>query len=379
MPILAAIKRVPGGLMVVPLMLGAALNTLDQAHLGWIQALLKWLGQQPLRRNGVDVYEFFQIGGFFSALFKTSAMPLIALFLFVVGSQMNLRIGGRALKKGVILTSSKFALGVGIGALLGLHDPGASVLGLSAVAIIAGMTNENGGMYAALTGQFGNKSDSGALAVLSINDGPFLTLLGLGLLGLSFPAVVFIGVLVPILLGMLLGNLDRAIRDFLAPAESILIPFFAFSLGAGMDFGDFLKPVALAGGLILGIATVVLVPLIGALALRLCGERSTLSAVCGGSVAGNAVQTPAAVAAAAVLAGRSSPEVFTPAVVQGFQDGVNLANAQLTVAVLTTAVLCPLATAWFARWQLSRGIDGRREPGIRDGDETLAATDVHLG
>lgn len=90
------IEKVPGGLMVVPLLLGAAINTIDQLHLNFITNGLKFLGA-PKTEEGH--YEMLQIGGFSQDLFKDSALVLIALFIFCVGSQMNLKIGGKALKK----------------------------------------------------------------------------------------------------------------------------------------------------------------------------------------------------------------------------------------------------------------------------------------
>src|SRR5699024_1930357 len=123
-----------------------------------------------------------------------------------------------ALKKGAIVSSTKYLSGLAIGMLFGyIFDPMSGLFGLSTLAIIAGMTNSNSGMYAALTGQYGNRSDVGGLSLLAINDGPFLTLLGLGILGTSFPMVSFISVLLPIGIGMVLGNLDPKIREFLKP------------------------------------------------------------------------------------------------------------------------------------------------------------------
>ena len=134
-------------------------------------------------------YELLRIGGFSEALFKTGAFTLIALFLFCAGSQMNFRVGGVALKKGVLLTTSKYLTGLGIGLLFGyFFDPMSGFLGLSTMAIIAAMTNGNGGMFAALTGQYGNRSDVGAVSVLSLNDGPFFTLMSLGLLRIQIPS-----------------------------------------------------------------------------------------------------------------------------------------------------------------------------------------------
>ena len=51
LPIKRTLERIPGGMMVVPLLLGAMINTLAP--------------------------EFFKIGGFTTALFKNGALPLI--------------------------------------------------------------------------------------------------------------------------------------------------------------------------------------------------------------------------------------------------------------------------------------------------------------
>ena len=75
-----SIEKVPGGLMVVPLLLGALLNTIDQMHLPVVMNVLEALGA-PETEEGY--YEFLQIGGFSQELFKDSALVLIALFLIL--------------------------------------------------------------------------------------------------------------------------------------------------------------------------------------------------------------------------------------------------------------------------------------------------------
>ena len=359
MKIKATLERIPGGLMLGPLLLGAALNTLDQAHFSWIESALQAMGAAPAK-NGH--YEFLRIGAvaaegvpsFAESLFKTGALTLIALFLFCVGSQMTVRIGARALGKGALLTGTKFIAGTLTGYLLGrFSDPFHGFLGLSTLAIVAAMTNGNGGLFAALTGQYGNRSDVGALSVLSLNDGPFFTLIALGLLGERFPAVVFLGVLLPLAIGMVLGNLDPDIREFLRPGEKLLVPFFAFALGAGMNLSVFVQWNFLLGGLALGLMTLFITGTAMWLALSLFGFRSRLTAFAEASAAGNATATPAAIAAAAAAAG--SPNAAA------YQGIVGIATGQISIAVILTALLCPIAVTLADRWQRARGIVGTEE------------------
>jgi len=270
------------------------------------------------------------------------------------------------LKKGVILTGSKFLVAVGLAWAFGaFFDPFHGFLGLSAMAVLAAVSNSNGGLYAALTGQYGNRSDVGAIAILSLNDGPFLTLLGLAFLGAmgvaeaEFPFVAFLAVLLPIGLGMLLGNLDPDIRDLLRPGEKLTIPFFAFALGAGMSFLDFFRPEVVFAGLFLGALTTIATGGAGILLLRLFGERSQIAGAAEGSTAGNAVATPAAVAAAAATAAQTG--LMDPSAAGRYSEIVATATAQISIATLTTSLLCPLLVIGWSRWQLRRGVDGRLE------------------
>ncbi len=292
------IDKIPGGLMIIPLLLGALINTL------FPQALL--------------------IGGFTSAMFKQGALPILGVFLFCMGSQISFKVAPRSLKKGIILTVTKYAIGVAIGLGVAKIFGPAGLFGLTPLAIIAAMTNSNGGLYVALTGEYGDETDVGAVSILSLNDGPFLTMVALGLSGqAAIPFMAFIAVIVPISLGMILGNLDPKMKSFLAGGEKLLIPFFAFPLGAAMNLSDVFD--AGLSGILLGVMTAFITGFGGYFALRAFGERRSIAGLAEGSTAGNAVGTPAAIAAADI----------------SYLPFAAAATAQIAASCIITALLCP--------------------------------------
>ena len=312
-----ALNRFPGGLMVIPLLLGAFVNTF------FPQAL--------------------EIGGFTTALFKQGALPLIGAFLFCMGAGIDFKKAPRSIVQGTAITAAKFFTAVIIGVTVGKFFPN-GFLGLSALAIIAAMENTNGGLFTALTGQYGNETDVGAISVISINDGPFLTMVALGTAGLAnIPFIALVAVIIPIILGMIIGNLDHEMRDFLVKGAPVLIPLFSFPLGAGLSF----RTIISAGfpGLLLGIMVVGITGIACIYADRLAGG-SGIAGAAAASTAGNAAATPAAIA----LVDPTLGEV------------AQVATAQVATSVIVTALLVPLLVTWVAKNRAKKNSIGTDTP-----------------
>ena len=316
-PVFAAINRVPGGLMVVPLFLGVLVNTFAPASLN--------------------------IGAFTTALFRNGAMPLIAVLLFCSGAQITVRAAGMSVYKGSLLTVIKVCIGTGFGVFFArTFGPDVALLGITPLALISALGNNNGGLYTALAARYGDKTDVGGIAVLSSTDGPFFEMALMGAVGVAaIPGMALFATILPILIGMLLGNLDDKFREFLKPGMGIAIFFFSFPLGAGLS----LRTVAVAGppGILLAflaLTTGVIAYFLYKLLVPRKYRRTGVAGAAVGTTAGNALATPAAIAA----------------VDPSWLPYAEVATVQVATSIMVTAVLCPFLVDFLYKFEQKRGL-----------------------
>lgn len=306
MKIYQGIQKFPGGMMVIPLLLGSIVGTFFPQVLG--------------------------IGGMTTALFKNGSGAIIAMCLVCVGSQISFREAGEPLKRGAVLLFFKFLAGF-IPTLIikSIWGP-EGILGITPIMLLCAVTNSNGGLYMGLVGTFGDEDDLGAQSLLGINDGPFLTLVGMGAAGLgSFDAIALIASIVPVIVGMILGNLDRDMAKFLSQGLGVTIPFFAFPLGVSIN----LTNVVSGGitGIFLGFLVIALTAIFTIPADRKILKRPGYAGAAVCTTAGNAVAVPALIAELA-------PE---------YASQVGTATTAVAAAVVITAIFSPLLTAWAAK------------------------------
>lgn len=306
--LLNKMSHLPGGLIIIPLVLAVLVQTF--------------------------VPQAFQVGGYVTALFYEGNSCMMGFFLVICGSMINIKQVGMPLYKGVVMTGTKFLLGIALGLLVGKICGPAGFLGITPFVLIAAITNSNGSLYIALSSQFGNATDAGAISILSLNDGPFFTLVALGATGLaSIPFMSLVAVLVPLFIGFVWGNLDAGFRRACKHAQPVVTFFMTISIGAKTDINTILQ--AGASGILLGLisaATAVVFFFVINLLLPK-KERNAMGAAIG-TTALNSAMTPAAVAEA-------DPSM---------QPYVSMATAQCATASIITLFLCPFITTAFDKY-----------------------------
>lgn len=301
---------IPGGNIIIPMFIGATINS-------FFPGLLK-------------------IGGFTTPL-ATGSGALVGAFLFVIGGTISFKSTPAAAKRGGTIILTKVAISIILGLIVGklLND---NFLGLSALAIIGAMSGANNAMYAGIVHDFGDEVDEGAVGITILSVGPYVTMIALASSGLaSFSIVTLLATILPLLVGMILANLFPAVKKILTDGMNASIVVVGFALGCSMNFSQIF--IGGASGILLG----VVVTLVGGAFTIWTDKLTGGSGVAGAAIsstAGAAMATPAALSA--VDASYKAIEAT--------------ATAQITAAVVVTAIFTPMLTAWVAKRNKARAL-----------------------
>ncbi|WP_133578758.1 2-keto-3-deoxygluconate transporter [Aureibacillus halotolerans] len=323
MKIMKTVEKVPGGLMLVPLFLGALIQTFA-----------------PL--SG----EFF--GSFTNGLL-TGTVPILAVWFFCMGAGISLKSTGIVLRKSGTLVVTKIAVAwvVAIVAAQFLPEGGIQsglFAGMSVLTLVAAMDMTNGGLYAALMQQYGTKEEAGAFVLMSLESGPLMTMVILGSTGLAvFEPQAFIGAVLPFLIGFILGNIDPDCREFFGRATQTMIPFFGLALGFSIDLGVILQTGI--AGILLGVAVIIITGIPLVLADKFIGGGDGTAGIAASSTAGAAVANPMIIAT----------------MIPEFMPIAEAATALIAASVIVTSIIVPIITAYWSQTMKQRNRPGDQQ------------------
>lgn len=316
LPIWRTLQRIPAGTMFVPLLLGALIATLCRGLLG------------------VDLWEI--LGSPMKDLFSSSGqMLLIGLLLFCTGTQLRRQDLEAALHRGVPLIlvrlTAAYLLSAAFYLTFGLEGVG----GISFLAFVCAVTSANGALYMGIIQPFGDASDKANFSLITLCSMPLLPLLFLGFFGasasLAQQAVQILSLLLPFLLGVLLGNLDEDIRRVFAGGGAMILPFLGFQFGSTINLLEAFR--MLPQGLLLSLVFFLITILPSYCFERRVLRRPGYVSVASSSLAGVALAIP-------TMAAQANPALE-----------VYAGNAVATLAFVLTAtnILCPFLTRWELR------------------------------
>ncbi len=300
--IMKFMKWIPGGTLIVPMLLTAIINTV------WPDAL--------------------SIGGTTTPLFKNGSMAIIGFILFCSGASINPKMLYELFKKSGVYFAMKIGIMVVVAAIAQYLLPPVIAFGVPAAVFFAIMTSTNPGTYLEQMERYGTDLDRATFPLVHLSTTVAVPVLVYGLVGAGagdFDGMAMLALFVPFLVGFLLGNLDPAFAKFFKPGVSLMIPVLGANFGASMNLVDAVVNGAVPG-IIMSVLYLVVVLGLFFLVDKLVLKRPGYQGVAWCSVSGSCAAIPPL-----IMAGNPTLEAFIPV-------GV----AMVTTATIVTNLIMPL-------------------------------------
>ena len=319
MKIVDTIQKIPAGWLLVPTVIGAVIHTFCP--------------------------QILQIGDPTQVLFTKQGMQLcIGLMMFFTGTQLSLADLKLVAREGLPFLAFKcvVAYALAIAYLLIFGQQG--VFGISFLAFAVAITSCNGALYMALVSPFARRVDLAMFGILCLTSMPVLPMVLLsGSAGGGVNWLSVVSMLVPLVLGIVLGCLDEKFRSMFRGGTACVIPFLGFQFGSLIDLRAAAPQVP--AGLLLSLIFYVLsvVPLYVFERKVLHGEGYVSVASC--SVAGVALSIPSMAVAA----------------VSAYAPYLDAAMSQLAMVMFVTTFATPALTQLAIRRAQARGELPKRE------------------
>jgi alpha-acetolactate decarboxylase len=314
------LNEIPAGTMFIPLIISAIVVTLS-VHSGLGMSLWDYLGD-PMK-----------------SLFGPSGqMLVIGLMLFCTGTMITghdfIEIGER----GIWIILARLIPAYAISALVFVYFGPKGFAGIDAITLVCCLTSANAALYMGIIQPYADEPDRGTFPIMLIFSMPllpfiFLSYFGSGSGSVTSQIMQVFSLLIPFILGIILGNLDPKIKQVFKGGNTILLPFLGFQFGSTIDLVKaFQKEIIIVAILLTAIywAVTIVIPFI---VDRYVLKRPGYAAMGSTALAGVSLVLPAMVA------------TFSFDGQLGSVVAVNTVSI-LAFVLLITNVLSPFFTKW---------------------------------
>lgn len=292
-------RKIPGGTMLVPMFISALINTIYPS--------------------------LFHIGGVTEAFIAGRALNFVlGAAIFISGCILKLSTIKHVLKRYLGLFAFRTALCAAFSVLFYKLFGLEGVLGISLIAFIASTTSMNPSIFLAVMEDFGDEVDTSAFGLISLLATPVIPLL---IFSLTQPTKIdilpIVSIVVPLILGVIVGNLDPDLGSFMASGMPFTIFMLGWCVGARIDLLEAFR--AGFAGIVMVVLYYVLTVLPVLLFEKKIQKRSGLSTFGISTMAGLSASVPLTIA-------ETNPEIakFAPR-----------AAAIVTMGVVVTSIVSP--------------------------------------
>ena len=314
------LNKIPAGTMFVPLVISAVITTIC-IHCGLGVSLWEYLGN-PMK----DLFG------------STGQMLLIGLMLFCTGTTITGRDFIEVGKRGIWIILARLIPAYVICAIVFVCCGVNGFAGIDSITLVCCLTSANAALYMGIIQPYGDDSDKGTFPIMLIFSMPlvpfiFLSCMGSGNSDITTSILQIISLLIPFLLGVLLGNLDHKIRNVFKGGNAIILPFLGFQFGSTIDLVNAFQGEVILAALLLTVIYWAVTMILPYLVDRFILKRPGYASVASCSLAGVALSIPAMVA------------TYTFNGVSGSEAAKN-ATAILAFVLFITNILAPFFTKW---------------------------------
>lgn len=302
-----ALRKLPAGLFLVPMIVSMIVHTIAP--------------------------DLMMTGGMVQSLFSDEGVGfIVAALTFYSGTNLNIKRLVRVLKRHGVILLVKGIISVVISLLYISVFGQEGVLGISALAFVVTISSTNPAIYMSTVEEYGNEDDIAAYGLTGLLSSPlvpvFIYTLVSGASGGRMDWSSVITTLIPLIAGMILGNIDPEFSDVFTPGIGAILPLLGWNLGQGMNLIT-----ALQSG-VSGLVLTVIFLMINSYLFFLDHKVLKNDGVVGLAllnVAGVSTSTPAILVA------------LYPALLGGLATE---ATSQILLVCVITSILTPIITQW---------------------------------